>query len=479
MKRSDISQFFFRIPKPKFSYSPRAKARLAALLLILLGVIAGVIDAPQYWGILADRINQRIGFSGVRIPTFQYPFRLGLDLAGGAHLIYKADLSNIPSTEAAEAMAGLRDVIERRVNLFGVSEPVVQVDRRASEWRLLVEIAGVTDVAQAIEIIGQTPFLEFREFRPEAETKDLLDRIQKGEQVLEDPYTIPTPLTGRFLKRANVNFNQTTFGPEISVEFDDEGAKLFESITEKNVGKALAIYLDGAPISAPVVQEKISGGSAQITGKFSVEEARDLTRRLNSGALPVPISLISQTTIGSSLGEVSLQKSLRAGMYGLLAVSLFMIFWYRLPGVVAVAALLLYTALVLMLFKLIPVTLTAAGIAGFILSVGMAVDANILIFERLKEELRSGKDTEPAIHEGFRRAWTSIRDSNVSSLITSAILFWFGTSIVKGFALTLGLGVLLSMFSAITATRLFLRAVCGNSVRRNKWLLGSGLAGGI
>ena len=244
--------------------------------------------------------------------------------------------------------------------------------------------------------------------------------------------------------------------PEISLEFNDDGAKIFEEITARNVGEPVAIFLDGAPISIPVVREKITGGKAQITGKFSVDEARQLVRRFNAGALPVAINLISQQSVGSSLGRDALFKSLRAALYGTIAVMLFMIFWYRLPGLISVLALGVYGSLTLLLFKLVPVTLSSAGIAGFILSVGMAVDANILIFERMKEEIRSGKFLDSAMAEGFRRAWTSIRDSNVSSLITSVILYWFGTSIVRGFALTLGLGILVSMFSAITASRYFL-----------------------
>ncbi len=454
----------------------RSRLRVIAVLVFLLALVAGFFDAPQAWNTLARGFNNRFGFSGILLPQFDRPFRLGLDLAGGAHLVYRADVLGINRAEVSEAMAGLRDVIERRVNLFGVQEPVVQVDRRGEEERLIVEIAGVTDVKEAIQLIGQTPFLEFRELRSDSERDAWLEKIKNGEQIDGDPYTLPTPLTGRFLKRAVVNFNQTTAEPEISVEFNDEGASLFFDLTERNVGKQLPIYLDGVPISAPVVQDKISGGRAQITGRFTPEEARDLVRRLNSGALPVPITLISQTTVGATLGGVSLERSLKAGIWGFLAVALFMIIRYRLPGFLAVVALLMYAAFVLLLFKIIPVTLTAAGIAGFILSIGMAVDANILIFERMKEELRSGKDIENAIEEGFKRAWTSIRDSNISSLITSVILFWFGTSIVQGFALTLGIGIIVSMFSAIIVTRTFLRAVFSESLHLHKWLFGVGFS---
>ena len=247
-------------------------------------------------------------------------------------------------------------------------------------------------------------------------------------------------------------------------------AKLFSEITGRNVGKRIAIYLDSQPISAPVVNEAISGGRARITGNFSMEEAKVLVRRLNAGALPVPISLINQQTVGASLGEASLRDSLNAGLVGLLAVAVFMILLYRLPGILSVFALLIYTLVVLAIFKTISVTLTLAGIAGFILSIGMAVDANILIFERTKEEMRAGKSLTGAVEEGFKRAWTSIRDSNVSSLLTCLILFWLGTSVIKGFALTLAIGILVSMFSAIVVTRNFLRWFVGRRTEKYHWL---------
>ena len=247
-------------------------------------------------------------------------------------------------------------------------------------------------------------------------------------------------------------------------------------MTKENVGKSIAIFLDGAPISVPNVREEITGGKAQITGQFTPQEAKLLVQRLNSGALPVPVSLISQQSVGPTLGEKFLAKGVMAGIYGMILVSLFLILWYRLPGLAAVLALGLYTIIILALFKLIPVTLTAAGIAGFILSVGMAVDANILIFERMKEELKKGKNLQSAVSEGFSRAWLSIRDSNISSLITAGILFWMGTSMIKGFALTLGVGILISMFSAITVSRTFLLAIgLKGESRVGKFLFRSGI----
>lgn len=425
--------------------------RLLAIVLLILGVVAGAFDAPAYANTVLERVL------GISVPT--QPFRLGLDLQGGTHLVYQADVSKVTASEVNESMEGLRDVIERRVNLFGVTEPVVQVEHTGDNERLIVELAGVRDINEAIRLIGETPFLEFRTERLEEERTAILERQKQGEQLGEDAFFIPTQLTGQYLKRAELSFDNVTYQPVVNLVFDDAGSDLFAALTEANVGKQVAIYLDGQPISAPVVRQKITGGTAQISGNFTPDEARQLVRRLNSGALPVPIALVSQQSIEASLGVEAFHQSVRAGVYGLLAVALFMLLWYRLPGLVAIVALLLYTAFMLALFKAVPVTLTTAGIAGFILSIGMAVDANILIFERFKEEMRAGRGMASAMEEGFQRAWTSIRDSNVSSLITAAILYWFGSSLIKGFAVTLGIGIVVSMFSAIIVTRTFLRAM--------------------
>ncbi|OGZ55052.1 MAG: protein-export membrane protein SecD [Candidatus Ryanbacteria bacterium RIFCSPLOWO2_02_FULL_45_11c] len=423
--------------------SQSVKIRIIAILLLFVGIFAGAFALPQ-----------------TIIPFLpDVPYRLGLDLQGGTHLVYQADISHIPSGDVAESMEGLRNVIERRVNAFGVSEPVVQIEEAGGEQRLIVELAGVREISEAIRLIGETPFLEFRTERPAEERQVILDAQATGQQLGEDAYFIPTELTGNYLKRADVQYGQTGIQVLVTLSFDEEGSLLFENLTEENIGKQLAIYLDGFPISAPVVQQKITGGQAQITGNFTLEEARELVRRLNSGALPVPITLISQQSVEASLGQAELMRSLNAGVYGLLAVALFMILWYRLLGLMAVFALLMYTAFLLGIFKLVPVTLTAAGVAGFILSIGMAVDANILIFERFREEMKAGRTLAGSIEEGFNRAWASIRDSNMSSIITAFILYWFGTSLIKGFALTLGLGVVVSMFSAITITRTFFRAL--------------------
>lgn len=427
----------------------------------------------------ADEVGEQ---AKITIPHFpDVPFKLGLDLQGGTHLLYQADLSQIAPGDKTNALNGLRDVIERRVNLFGVREPLVQVEQKSQ--RLIVELAGVQDVNEAIKMIGQTPFLEFREQRPQEEVDKILakqkevqgksfEEVQKipdWQLAFEDPF-LPTQLTGRYLKKADLGFEPTTNKPMVLIQFDDEGAKLFEELTTKNIGKPLAIYIDNSPLSTPMVQEAIQGGNAQITGTFTVKEAQELVRNLNAGALPVPIKLVSQETIGPTLGQASLDKSLRAGLIGLIAVVIFMIFYYRLPGLLACLALAVYVALVLSLFKLVPVTLTLAGIAGFILSIGMAVDANILIFARMREELKQGKSLALAVEDGFKRAWPSIRDSNANSVIVTTILFSFGVGFVKGFALTLMLGILASLFSAIFITRNFLRLVENTVLNRFKWL---------
>ncbi|PIV84518.1 MAG: protein translocase subunit SecD [Candidatus Moranbacteria bacterium CG_4_10_14_3_um_filter_44_15] len=511
---------------------------------------------------------------------------LGLDLQGGIHLIYKVDTSGVESGKVQDALNGLQDVIERRVNAFGVAEPLIETSKSGGEQRLIVELAGVKDIEAAKAMIKETPFLEFKklaEQQPPAEqsqlseedkkfnyeqkkkAEDLLKQIQGGadfaelaKQNSEDPgskdqggdlgfvkretfvpefdkvlfdsdlqsgqvypqivesqfgyhiikklkergdgddkevhaqhilltkKTLPiepqmpafieTGLTGKNLKRADVQFMSQSGKPEVGIEFDSEGAKNFAQLTKENIGKQIAIFLDGQVISAPTVQTEITDGKAVITGNFSLDEAKKLAQRLNEGALPVPITLIGQQSVEASLGKISLEKSLKAGAIGIVLVMIFMIFYYRFLGLVASAALIIYTSIMVALFKISAgtpwsITLTLAGIAGFILSVGMAVDANILIFERTKEEIRKGRSLAGAIDEGFHRAWPSIRDSNISTMITSLILIWFGTGFVKGFAVTLLIGVLVSMFTAIVLVRTILSAVVGEWVEGRKELI--------
>jgi protein-export membrane protein SecD len=674
---------------------PSARGRVwqIFILIILLSFAAGLVDAGAYYNKGVDKLKEKTN-NVISLPkTKEIGFRLGLDLQGGTHLVYEADLSAVEAKDRESAVEGARDVIERRVNVFGVSEPLIQVNKTSSgDYRIIAELAGINDVAEAVKMIGETPLLEFKEqsdeqrelsqeekeliedFNKEADKRaedvlgkllsggdfgaiakeysddesaenngdlgwvskserpdlaNLIDSLEVGEHTkdlipfidgyrlikLEDkrfrenPFTneeekeikanhllicyegsercesglskeearnkiselkedatkdnfidlvkanstepgasesggdlgwfsrgqmvpefedaaynmevggisevVETPfgfhliykqderqieeykisfifikkmttedilgmsadwknteLTGKNLKRATVQFNPNDNSPEVSLEFDSEGAKLFEEITDRNVGKKVAIFLDAYPISAPTVNEKITGGKAVISGGFDIKEAKLLAQRLNAGALPIPIELVEQKTVGASLGKASVEDSLKAGIIGLILVALYMIIFYRLPGLLAVISLGVYGLLILAIFKLWPVTLTLSSLAGFILSIGMAVDANVLIFERLKEELRYGKPLGKAIDEGFKRAWPSIRDGNYSTLITCFILIQFTTSIVRGFALTLGLGILMSIFSAIVVTKNLLKLVAGKRLENNSWLMG-------
>jgi len=652
----------------------RGKIRWGIFGILVLIVVSSIFVAP---GMFNRFVNKANSVAHLGLPTIpEKGFRLGLDLQGGAHLVYEADTSNLDEEEKGDSVEGVRDVIERRVNGMGVGEPQVQTTKVDNSYRLIVELPGVTDVQQAIAMIGGTPILEFKEennippreltgeeqdelnnFNIEAEkkAKDALKKIKNGEEfetvaseISEDtlsknnggylnyitknsPYfdlyesaenlgegelgskivenregynilkrggerdgdieinashilicylgasgcdapeytkeealqkaqeiyneanadnfadlaaenstdlsnkdnggdlgwfgrgmMVPefeeplfssgekgqiigpvetkfgyhvifkkderttkeyelwrilvktksetdilppqdpwmnTGLSGKQLERSEVMSDSQTGAVQVALNFDNEGKDLFADITKRNVGKPVAIFLDGEPISRPTVQQAITDGRAVITGSFTLQEARLLSQRLNAGALPVPIELISQQSVGATLGAKSIQTSLKAGVVGVIIVMIFMFLYYRLPGFLSVIALSLYITLTLAIFKLVGVTLTLAGIAGFILSIGMAVDANVLIFERLREELKEGKSLKAGVEEGFRRAWTSIRDGNVSTLITCVLLIWFGTSFVKGFAITLAIGILISMFSAITVTRVLLRFV--------------------
>lgn len=379
--------------------------------------------------------------------------RYGLDLSGGTHFVLEADMSKIASSDRDSAFVAATDTVERRVNLYGLSEPIVQQTKVGNANRIIVEIPGISNIDEAIDLIGKTAQLTFYE-----EASDAAN-IATPSSVFQI-WSHQTELTGKHLKRSEVVFDPKTGTPEVSLEFNEEGAKLFEDITRRNVGKTLAPFLDDELITRPPrIEEVITGGKAVIRGTFTIDEAKRLSIALNSGALPVPLKIIEQQNIGATLGEKAIEKSVIAGLVGLSIIALFMIINYGVKGIVANVALIIYTLVILALFKLIPVTLTLAGIAGFILSVGMAVDANILIFERMKEEMRWGKDMHSALEAGFDRAFPSIRDSNISSLITCMILYWFGSGMIRGFALTLALGIVVSLFSAITVTRTLLRLI--------------------
>ena len=674
---------------------PTAKGKMwqVFLFILILTIGSALIDLGSYYNRGADYILEKSGHV-VKLPkTKELPFRLGLDLQGGSHLVYEADMSQIPDGDKTSALEGVRDVIERRVNVFGVSEPLVQTSISGGKYWVIVELAGIKDVNEAIKMIGETPLLEFKEQAKELrkltdEEKALMEKTnkeaeKKAEEVLgklisggdfpalakeysddqntkenggdlgwitekdapqvlaavkdlkagqiskdvakeEQGYSIykldekrkkknafdesktekevkashlllcykdiegcsntlskeeayakikdikekatpknfaslvkefstepgagersgdlgwfgvgdmvkpfedavfgqekgtisyvvetqfgyhiiykqderevdeykvrriivralsekdiigeqtewsNTELTGKYLKRSIVQFNPNDNMPEISLEFDGKGAELFAEITGRNVNKPVAIFLDNEIISSPNVNEKISGGKAVISGKFNLAEAKQLVQRLNAGALPVPIALANQQTVGASLGQESLDSSFKAGIFGLILIALFMVIFYRLPGILSVVSLFIYGLLVLAIFKIWPVTLSLSGLAGFLLSVGMAVDANVLIFERLKEELRAGRPLASAIDNSFIKAWPSIRDGNFSTLITCLVLVWFSTSTVKGFAITLGLGILVSMFSAIIVTKNLMALLSGAWLEKRLWLI--------
>lgn len=539
-----------------------------------MAIMAGLIANPKATGVgWLDKTSDKLNIN------------LGLDLQGGVHLVYEADMSKVEKGSESEALDGIQDVIKRRIDAYGVSEPVVQTSKVGDNHRLIVELPGVSDIEEAKNMINKTPILEFKERNDEAELTEeekeqiktqkeearkkageILKQVKEGADFAElakeksdDPGTkkkggdlgffgegemvpafeeavfsedlkegeiypelvessfgfhiikktgekeedgqkkiqashiliqapgqeqilaqkknqfVGTGLTGQHLEESSVRFNQQTGRPEVGLKFDSEGKDLFKEITERNQGEEVAIFLDGEIISAPTVQAVIRNGEAVINGDFTLDEAKKLSQRLNAGALPVPIKLISQQSVGPTLGKISLEKSLIAGFYGLIAVGVFMILYYRLPGLIAVIALVIYTLLMVSIFKLssvtpMAITLTLSGIAGFILSVGMAVDANILIFERIKEEINKGKSLRVSAEEGFKRAWTSIRDGNFSTILTALILMILGTGFIKGFAITLLLGILVSMFTAIVITRLILQFVLVERMEKYKWM---------
>lgn len=377
----------------------------------------------------------------------KFNLHLGLDLAGGSQLTFEADMGKIPLDKQDTALTSVRDVIEKRVNLFGVSEPTVQTSKFNGRDRVIVELPGVSDTQAAINLIGKTAQLQFMEVKNASPSGAL----------------IPTDLTGADLESASVSFNGQDGKPSISLQFTPEGGNKFADLTAKDVGQPVAIVLDNQVLSAPVVQEKITGGQAQITGSFTIDEAKQLVVQLNAGALPVPVNLVQQSSVGATLGTMSVNKSLLAGAVGVTMVSIFMIVSYGGLGAVAVIGLFIFGAITIALYKMIPVTLTLPGIAGFMLSIGMALDSNILIFERFKEE-RIKRDYHQALEVSFGRAWNSIRDAYAATLITCFVLanpldwsFLNTSGPIRGFAITLALGILISLFTGIFVARNLLR----------------------
>jgi len=546
--------------------SVQDKLRLKIAGIVVLAVLAGLVSYPQ---ILKPVPPVYDFFNRLQI-------KLGLDLQGGIDLEYKADVSKVDSAKISDAMQSTQDVIERRVNAFGVGEPLVQTAKSGDEYRVIVQLPGIKDIEEAKKRIGEAPSLEFKEQGVDpgiqqmldsqnqqalAKAKEILVEVKKGgnfEQLAKDNSQDPgskdkggdldffkkgmmvpefdkvlfegnlkpgevypdlvetqygwhiikfieargegderevhaahiligkatidqypelgyksTGLTGKNLQNVQVVFQQQGIGePQISLKFDEEGTKLFAELTKKNVGKPLAIFLDNQLKTAPTIQTEITNGEAVITGDFTVDEAKQLQRTINEGALPVPLSIVSQSSVEATLGMESLKKSLVAGVVGLVAVVIFMLFFYRFLGLVASLSLLIYTAIMIAIFKFTGITLTLSGIAGFVLSIGMAVDANILIFERTKEEIRNGRSIINSLDEGFKRAWTSIRDGNISSLLTAGILYLMGTGFVKGFAASLFIGVLVSMFTAVVITRTLLKFIISDWIHGRVWMVG-------
>ena len=370
----------------------------------------------------------------------------GLDLKGGASLTYGADTSKIPAGQVSNAMQGVRSIIEQRVNGLGVSEPEIRLISLAGKPAISVDLPGITDVESAKSIIGSTAKLEFKD--------------QTSKVVLQGTDLSPNGATAQPQQSASGISSASSW--EVDLNLTTDGSKKFAEATTANVSKQIGIYLDDQLISAPTVNSAITSGPAVITGNFTVAQAKQFAQQLNYGALPVPISLVQESTVGASLGSDAIARSLIAGLIGIILLAIYLIAYYRVPGLLAVLAIAVYATLNIALYKLIPVTLTLAGIAGFIISIGIAVDTNILTFERLKEELRMGKPVPVAVQQSFKRAWTSIRDSHIAGLISATIIFIFGSGSVRGFALVLIIGTLLSLFSAITVTRNWMLLLAGS-----------------
>lgn len=423
------------------------------LLIFIISVLATFISLPSEFSVLGKTFYRRdldLNIMGVQISR-KFDLKLGLDLVGGSRLVFEADTANLSDEERDAALASLKEVMERRVNLFGVSEPNVQISRFQGKDRIVIELPGVTDTSQAVALVGKTAELNFAELAGDSE---------EG--------FVPTDLTGADLKRAEVSFDQVSGKPVVVLEFTSVGGEKFAKITERNIGKQVPILLDGQLVSMPVVQDKIIGGTAQISGDFTLDEAKAMVIQLNAGALPVPVSLVSERTVGASLGRESVERSVKAGLVGVSMVLLFMALFYGRLGLVADLGLIIFGVITMALYKLIPVVLTLPGVAGFLLSVGMAVDSNILIFERFREERKKGINVKWALETSFDRAWDSIKDANIATLLTAFVLanpldwpFLHNSGPVRGFAITLALGIGVSLFTGIFVSRTLLRVIIG------------------
>ncbi|KKS85464.1 MAG: Preprotein translocase subunit SecD [Candidatus Gottesmanbacteria bacterium GW2011_GWA1_43_11] len=438
-------------------------SRRALLLIILITVVAFIIDLPEGLPVQFTagpiKVNRIVSPPHIQIPQLgidrKIETHLGLDLQGGMQLVLEAEMQDVPKESRTQALESAREVVERRVNFFGVSEPVVQTAQVNDSYRIIVELPGLTNPEQAVELIGQTAQLEFREYIENASPSGQLDFSE---------VTKPTGITGKDLKRAQLAFDSQTGEPIVDFELTPEGGKKFGEVTTRLVGKPLAIFLDDLPISSPVVRQPITDSRGTISGGFTIDEAKKLALQLSAGALPTPIKIIEQRSIGATLGSVSVEKSIRAGLIGLGFVAAFMILYYGSLGLIADTALIIYGLITFALFRLIPITLSLPGIAGFVLSIGMAVDSNILIFARYHEERAKGNSWQIAMELAFGRAWDSIRDANFTTIITAFILYnplnWSfipASGIVRGFALTLAIGVLVSLFTGIFVTRNLIR----------------------
>ncbi|MBI2464916.1 protein translocase subunit SecD [Candidatus Shapirobacteria bacterium] len=446
-------------------------SRSRNIFLTILGItfLCLIINLPSsqkvsiHWGkINWDHTFYRPDFS-FKLGNFQFKknldLRYGLDLAGGASLLYDIDTTKVPSGDVASALESLKGNIERRVNLFGISEANVKLTNNSGKNRLEVELPGVEDINQAINLIGRTAQLSFR-----GEDTKITDATTSA--TFAQAFPNDTGINGGHLVKSTVQINPNDSRPEVGLEFNAEGTKLFEKATKEYLNKRIAIFLDDVPVTYPTVQNVIPDGKAVINGQFDIKSAKELSAQLNAGALPLPISILSQTTIGATLGKDTIHKGIIAGIIGLVVLSIFMIGNYGFSGLISVISLFIYGLTTLTIYRLVPITLTFPGIVGFILSIGMAVDGNILIFERFKEEIRAGKPWNVAMELGFGKAWDSIKDANTCTIITGLILFnpfswsFLNTSgMVRGFALTLILGIFISIFTGVFITRNLLRVL--------------------